>query len=195
MHVTWDAEIWGWFSLAIAIVSYLPYFTSIFAGRTRPHAFSWFVWGPLMLIAFLAQDVSGAGPGAWVTGLTGVLNLLVGVLALFYGERDITRSDWLSFAAALAVIPVWYVTHTPFIAVLLIILIDALGFYPTIRKTLRKPQEECLLTYGLSAFQFFVALFALERFSWTAALYPLAIVLMNGGFVCAVLLRRRAGPA
>jgi hypothetical protein len=193
-----SAQMWGWISLAIAVASYLPYYASIFRGRTRPHAFSWFVWGPLTLIAFFAQDVSGAGAGAWATGLTGILSLLIGVLALFYGERDITRADWLSFAAALIVIPVWYFSRNALAAVALIVMIDALGFYPTFRKTLRKPHEEFLFTYWLCAVQFFVSLLALETFSLTTALYPAAIVAMNSAFVAAVMRRRalaRTGAA
>jgi hypothetical protein len=186
-----DAQLWGWISMAIAVVSYLPYYISIFRGHTKPHAFSWFVWGPLTLIAFFAQDMGGAGAGAWATGLTGLLSLFIGVLALFYGEREITRADRYSFAAALCVIPAWCLTRDALAAVVLVVIIDALGFYPTFRKTLRKPHEEFLFTYWLCAIQFFVSLLALERFNLTTALYPVSIVVMNSAFVIAVMRRRR----
>lgn len=181
----------GWLSLAIAVASYAPYFKSILSGNTRPHAFSWFIWGLLTGIAFFVQDVSGAGPGAWVTGFTAVIALGIALLSLFKGEKNITRSDWITFIAALAVIPVWYGTQDPLYAVILIALIDGLGFYPTFRKSWSKPQEELLIMYYLSALKFAIALLALDQFTPVTALYPASIIFLNLAFIGMIHWRRR----
>ena len=57
----------GIFAIVIGIYSYIPYFRDIVAGRTKPHAFSWFVWALLTGIAFFAQLHGKGGAGAWVT--------------------------------------------------------------------------------------------------------------------------------
>jgi hypothetical protein len=187
---TLSSEIFGWLSLALAIFGYIPYVLSIRAGETKPHCFSWFIWGVLTAIAYAAQTESGAGPGSWATGLTVLVCLLVTALSAVYGEKRITRSDWLTFLAALTAIPIWYATSNPFYAILLVTLIDALGFWPTFRKSWHKPFEEHPLTYTLSAIKFLLSLLAISNFTWTTALYPASLVLMNSAFVIMVLVRR-----
>jgi len=188
-HIT--PEILGWFSLLISVVGYIPYFITILSGKTKPHAFSWLIWAILMTIAFFAQDAGGAGSGAWATGFSAVVAFIIVAFALFKGEKQITRSDWITFIAALSAIPIWYVTKDPLYSVILITVIDALGFYPTFRKSWNKPQEELPLPWGLNSFKFLVALFALECFNWTTALYPASLVLMNGTFFVMIIWRKR----
>src|SRR5580698_5703228 len=61
-------EILGASAILIGCISYVPYFRTIFSGKTKPHAFSWLVWGILTAIAFGGQIVGKGGAGAWVTG-------------------------------------------------------------------------------------------------------------------------------
>lgn len=39
-------DLLGLLSAFLAVVSYVPYLRSIFVANTRPHAFTWLVWGP-----------------------------------------------------------------------------------------------------------------------------------------------------
>ena len=187
-----QAVILAYLAIGIGLASYIPYFFSIAKGKTKPHAFSWFIWGLLTTIAFFAQMAGGAGTGAWVTGFTAALCYAIVVAALFKGEKQITKSDWATFLGALFTLPVWYMTKDPLAAIILITIIDALGFYPTFRKSWHKPHEEMPLAYGLSGLKFLIALFALENFTATTALYPFSLVVMNWIFVAMVLWRRKA---
>jgi hypothetical protein len=36
----------------MTLIGYAPYLRNTLAGRTRPHAFSWLVWGSITAIAF-----------------------------------------------------------------------------------------------------------------------------------------------
>jgi hypothetical protein len=184
--------IFGWITIFLGIVGYIPYILSLYRKQTKPHVFSWFLWGLLTGIAFYAQLSAGAGPGAWVTGLTAVICLGIAGYAVFHGEKHITRSDWMTFIAGLCAIPVWIFTADPLWAIVWVTIIDALGFYPTFRKSYYKPFEEEPLTYALCALKFFVAIFALENFNLTTALYQFSLVVMNGLFVAMVLYRRKA---
>src|SRR3989338_9631999 len=91
----------GIIAIILGFVGYMPYFREMFLGKTRPHVFSWFVWGLLTGIAFFAQIAKGGGAGAWVTGFSAIICFCIAVLAFFYGEKQITKSDWFSFAGAL----------------------------------------------------------------------------------------------
>lgn len=184
-------ELLGITATAIAFISYVPYFRDIFAGKTKPHAFSWLVWSSLTAIGFAGQAADNGGPGAWVTGATALLTFFIFAIALKKGERRITFTDWLSLAGAGIAILFWAITKQPLLSVVLITLIDALGFFPTFRKSYSKPNEETLITYGLSGLKFVIALFALDNFTIATALYPIYLVVANWAFIVMLTVRRK----
>ena len=47
----------------IAIVSYIPYLKDVLKGKTKSHAFSWFVWAMLTGIGFAVQIFEHGGVG------------------------------------------------------------------------------------------------------------------------------------
>lgn len=91
----------GLIATIIGLIGYVPYFRDIFKNKTKPHLFSWLILGLLTVIAFVAQVVEGGGAGAWVTGFTAAICFIVAALALFKGEKNITKSDWFCFVGAL----------------------------------------------------------------------------------------------
>ncbi|HYD35207.1 MAG TPA: hypothetical protein VD999_04025 [Vitreimonas sp.] len=185
-------EILGLLATAIALAGYIPYFRDIWAGRTKPHAFSWLVWGILTAIGFFSQISDGAGPGAWVTGFTALVCVFIFSAALKNGRKDITALDWMSLVGAIFALICWWVTKTAFLSVLLISLIDLLGLVPTVRKSYYKPYEETLITYVLSGFKFVLAIAALEKMSFITAFYPASLIFSNFFFVTLLVIRRRA---
>jgi uncharacterized membrane protein YhfC len=187
--------ILGIAATVIALISYIPYFRDIVARKTRPHAFTWLIWGTLTAIAFVGQIVGHGGPGAWVTGFTALVCLVIAGIAAFDGERNITRLDWLALAGAGAALIAWFLTHSPLLSVILITVIDEIGFVPTLRKSYYRPHEETMSTFVMSGFKWVLGLVALERFTVTTALFPLSIVLASWLFVVMLLIRRRQlGP-
>lgn len=181
----------GSVAMVIGVVSYVPYFRDIFLGTTKPHAFSWLVWSVITGIAFAAQIVEHGGPGAWVTGFTTVTCLMVFVCALFKGSRVFLLIDWLSLTAAFGALGLWWITKEPTLAVIMLTLVDALGFVPTYRKAFSKPHEETLSLYVLSSLKFGIAIAALEVYTISTWLYPASLVVMNMTFVMMVMARRQ----
>lgn len=183
--------ILGVIATAIGFLSYIPYFRDIFKGKTKPHAFSWLVWSVLTGIAFFAQIVKGGGAGSWVNAGTAIMCLSVFVTALFWGERNIKLSDWLSLLGAGAGLALWALTSDPFAAVVLVAIIDALGFIPTYRKSFYKPYEETMSTFMVSTMKYAISLLALGSFNPTTWLFPASLVLTNGAFVILLFIRRK----
>jgi hypothetical protein len=188
-------DILGIAATVLALISYVPYFRDIVARKTRPHAFTWLIWGGLTAIAFVGQIVDRAGPGAWVTGFTALVCLVIAGIAAGDGERNITRIDWIALAGAGAALLAWFLTRGPLLSVILITIIDNLGFVPTLRKSYARPYEETMSTYVMSGAKWILGVIALEHFSVTTALFPLAIVIASWLFVIMLLVRRRQlGP-
>lgn len=177
--------------ILFAFAAYAIYIRNILSGKTKPHAFSWFVWGVLASIAFAAQVSEKGGYGALVMGFTAVSCFFIAVLAFVKGKRDFPLFDWLSLAAAFVALGLWLYTKTPVLSVILITATDAFAFLPTIRKGYLKPREETATTFALSGTKFFLSLFALNRFTIATAFYPSALVAMNVFFVTMLLVRRR----
>lgn len=183
-------ELFGFISAALAVIAYPPYFFSTLKGKTRPHAFSWVLWTLLTWVAFAIQVEGGAGPGAWSTGITGFCTTLIAVVSLKFGEKNITRSDWVAFVAGLCAIPLWIWTKDPTASAILVTIIDLFGFYPTYRKSWHRPHEEMMRTHALSLAKHAVSLPALVVISIPTALYPAALLLANVGLVGMIWMRR-----
>jgi len=155
----------GYITGFTALAANIPYLRNIFAGKTKPHAFSWLVWSVTTCIVFFAQISKDAGAGAWVTGAVSFACFVVFILSLAKGERNFILFDWLSLFAALASLILWWYAKDPTIAVVFLTLTDVIGYFPTYRKGYYKPDEETISLFLIGAINFIVSLFALESFS------------------------------
>ena len=181
----------GAISFIIGIYATYIYIISILRGKTKPHLFTWVIWGIIASIAFAAQLYDNAGPGSWAMGWTAASCVLTALLALKYGEKNITRSDWIAFIASLSAILPWLLTKDPLGSVILISIIDVVAFYPTMRKSWTKPHEEHLGAYHIANLKLFLSLFAMSNFTLVTTLYPMAIIAANLSFLGLCYWRRR----
>ena len=81
-------EFLGGLSTAMKLMAFAPYIYSLYLGRTKPHFFTWLIWGLMMCIAFAIQVTEDAGPGAWITLASAMAYLGVAGYSLFQGEKN-----------------------------------------------------------------------------------------------------------
>lgn len=185
-------EILSAFAIVLTVASFVPYIRSIRAGQTRPHVFSWIIWGVTTCIVFFAQLADAGGAGAWPTGLSGAITFYVAWLIFRKNPHDkITRSDWGFFILALSSLPLWYFTSNPLWAVVILTTVDLLGFAPTFRKAYAAPREEQITFYALLIVRNILSIGALENFSVTTILFPAAISAACVAFIAMIAARRR----
>lgn len=182
--------IFGLVSVALAATGYTSYAVTVLRGRTRPHLFSWWIWGLVMAVAAAVQLTNGAGAGAWVTVFSAAACLAIALLSLRHGDRDIAPSDWVALAGALTILPVWAVTRNPLLAVVMASAIEWLGYYPTMRKSWRRPHQETAITYSLDLTKWLMSLWALTAYTAVTLIYPLALLAANTVLVTIILGRR-----
>lgn len=185
-------EIFGALSVAMMVLSRAVYFTSIYKGKTRPHAFSWLIWAVISAIGFAAQVAEGAGPGSWARGFSAATCLLLVALGYYRGEKNITRGDWLALGAALSCVPLWIITKTPAWSVIIVCFIDTIGYLPTVRKARLKPREESASSYFIASLCALFALFAIENYTVSTWLYTAVLAVSNSALAFFLLGRRRA---
>ncbi len=185
-------ELLSAIAIGLTIFAYYPYIRSIIQGKTKPHVFSWVIWGTSTCIVFLAQLADKGGAGAWVIGFSGIISIYVAFLAYIKrSDSTITRMDRLFFIVAMTSLPIWYLTSDPLWAVLILTTVDVLGFAPTFRRSYISPFEEQLMFYVIMAGRNLVVISALENYSLTTVLFPATIAVVALIFSLMVAYRRR----
>ena len=186
-------EILSAAAIVLTFAAFVPYIRTILSGATKPHVFSWVIWGATTFVVFLAQLEGKGGVGAWPIGVSGGITIFVAFLA--YVKRAdiaITKTDWLFFASAMSSLPLWYLTSDPLWAVVVLTTVDILGFGPTIRKAYSFPHSESLLFFSLFAARNLFVIMALENYSVTTVLFPAVIAAACMLLMAMVAYRRRA---
>lgn len=184
--------LFGAVALALTFVAFYPYIRGILRDETRPHVFTWFIWGVVTLVVFVAQLQDGGGFGAMVIGVSGAITFGIAILALKRGaDRSIVRMDWVFLVLAASALPLWFLTETALSAVIILTILDLLGFGPSVRKAIDRPWEENATFFTIGAIRNVFVLFALGNYTWTTMLFPAAIGLACMLFVIVILARRR----
>ncbi len=186
-------EILSVIAIALTFAAFVPYIRAIVSDTTKPHVFSWVIWGTTTFVAFLAQLEGKGGVGAWPIGVSGIITIFIAFLA--YVKRadiTITKTDWLFFVSAMSSLPLWYVTSDPLWAVVTLTIVDVLGFGPTVRKAYSFPHSESLMFFALFAARNLLVIMALEYYSVTTVLFPAVIAAACMLLLAMVTYRRRA---
>jgi len=166
-------------STITAIAAYVPYARDIFALKTKPHAYTWLIWTITQGIGVLGIWYGG---GSWA-----VLSLAIGTVSVFctflfslkYGTKNITRSDTVILFSALCAILVWWQLKQPLLAVVMVSVIDTLGYIPSLRKTYLEPWSETMISWLAFAAAGIFALIALHEYNLLTMIYLIAMTLAN----------------
>lgn len=193
--IDWKNVI-GLTAVALAFVGYAPYLRDIVRKKTHPHLYSWVLWGFVTLLAFALQFSGGAGIGSMVTLSAALLCFVVIFLSFWSGaKRDIKPIDTVFFVMATVAVFIWLFAKQPVISIILVTIIDMLGFLPTVRKTWNDPHSETLSFYLITTFRFCLAIFALREYSILTALYPIAWTITDALFALMLWWRRKVVKA
>ena len=185
-------EIFSAIAIALTFIEFYPYIRSIMRGDTKPHMFSWIIWGTTTFVVFLAQLDDGGGVGAWPIGVSGGITIFVAITA--YIKRTdvtITTTDWVFFISAMSSLPFWYFTSDPLWAVVILTTVDILGFGPTVRKSYSQPYSESLPFFTIVTVRNLIVILALENYSITTVLFPAAVAAACILLMVMIMYRRR----
>lgn len=165
----------------------------ILANEIYPHPVSWFLWGVVTFVAYYVQRSQNGGSGAWATGLTAAACFLISGLSLknfSKNDEHISALDLCVLALGLSAAWLYWSEENPQWAAMSATAADLIGYGPTILKGWKRPHDDDPISFFLNGIKFLVALGALESYSVSTALYPLAIGTTNIG-VSFLLVRLR----
>ena len=182
--------VYGFIASATALVAYSFYIWNIYRGSTKPHAFSWLIWGFATGVVFIAQVIKGGHYGAWVTGVSCFICFVICIAAFIEGDRTPTHRDYLYLVLSLAALPIWYFLDDPTISILWITGVDVIGYLPTIEQACERPNEDSAMSFLLNSIKFIFGIAGLASYPLVTWVYPAVLVFMNG-LVAAILFVRR----
>ena len=169
----------------------LKYLQSVLQGETKPHIYTIILYVLITGIIFYTQILSGAWFWAMYVGITCVFWILIFFLSFRYGIKDITFSDKLSLSLALISIPIWYATWDPFLAVILLIIVDIFSSYPTVRKTYTDPYSENIYVFVIEFMWLIFSILALTQINFNSSAYLFYILGFDVFMFVLIYLRRR----
>ena len=180
----------GALAITVQIIGYIAYFIGIFKGKTKPHAFTWFVFSVVNIVAFIAVLTSGGGAGSWVLGMNVFACSAIALIGLRQKQVAYDMYDWLALTGALIGVFLWWLTDNPLYAVVLVAFADAIGSIPTFRKAYRKPFEENALSFFSTAISHPLAILALRSFALVTWFYSASLIFIDLSLVILILIRR-----
>ena len=134
------------------------------------------------------------GGGGW-----GALALVVGTVLVFFtfllslklGTRNITKADTIVLIAALFAVVVWWQLKNPLLAVMMVSLIDVVGYFPSFRKTFHEPWSETVVSWLAFSGTNVLSPLALGEYNVLTMTYLIAITTANLGLVMISISRRK----
>lgn len=174
----------------LTIIAYIPYLKDIFARKTHPHLFTWFIWMLTQGTAAVALLHGGGKFGSFslITGT--MLVMFIFLLSFEYGTKDVSKNDKIILALALFAIMIWRQLDSPLLAILMVSIIDGAGYIPTIRKSFNDPWGETLSFWAMMAVVDCLAIIANAKYNLLTLTYLSVIFLLNI-FVYSVCVYRR----
>jgi hypothetical protein len=175
----------------LGLIGFLPYLRDILKLKTKPHIYTWLIWSITQTTAVIGIIKGG---GSW-----GGLNLIVGtifviaisIFSIKYGSKNITKRDTIILILAILSIIVWWQLKQPILSIIMISIIDLVGYIPSIRKAYQDPWSETLSTWLLFSIGNIFAFMALYEYNLLTTTYLVSITLANIVMFLICIFRRR----
>ncbi len=177
-------------AVILAFIGYIPYVYNIIKKKTTPHCFTWFISTISGFTLYALQVFGGGGIGAWSLLAASIICLIIFILSLRIGNKNITRSDVVFLILALLSLVLWLIVKQPILSLLLLNTVEILGFAPTIRKSWNSPYSETLFLYEVCIVRHGISILALQQFNVLTVLTPALWTVVNVVITLILVVRR-----
>lgn len=169
------------FAVAIRLIGGAAYAQAVIKGRAKPNPITWFFWGVVPMIVFVAQVTEGAWIAAIMSLALGISPMVIFLLSL---KKNWSRAHFTPATTACAVVAAggivaWQLTDNPMLAILFSIIADIFASIPTIIKAYAHPKSEVALPYVLSMVSMVITLFTITQWTLAAYAFPVYMLLIN----------------
>jgi hypothetical protein len=138
-----------------------------------------------------SQFAEGATQSLWLIGAIAITEIIIFILAIFYGMGGMTKRDIWRLAGAGFALLLWFLTKNAAPALYLVISIDGIATVLTMVKVYEHPMTETYTPWILTGVAGLFSLAAIGRFSLILMTYPFYTLVINFVVVAVILLARR----
>lgn len=160
--------------------AYLFYIVAIIKGHTKPSRATWFIWGAIGIILAVSYRASGGENTIWVPVSEAIAPIIIGLLAIKYGEGGAEITDIVAFIGAILSLFLWWYFGSPVIALVANLAIDFFAAMPTVIKAWHRPKEEDRFAWTLTQTGNVFNLFAIDSFAFGVVVYPVYTFIIDG---------------
>lgn len=175
----------------LAVAGNIPYLYDMVKGRIKPHPYTWFIWSIVSGTVLVGQITKGAGWGIIPFSASEMFTFIIFLFSLRYGFKKIPRRDtYFLIAALLGLIP-WIVTRDPTWSVVIMVTIDVIAFFPTIKKAHTSPKSEEPTLYATNVLRHVLTLFTLTHYNIATTFHSIMMIVTNSTMVRVLISKKR----
>lgn len=189
--------VWVVFGIAagaLSTVDSVPYIRDVLRGSTRPHRGTWCIWSVLGITAFSSQLADGARWSLLMIGIQAISVTIVFVLSIRRGVGGLGAADLALLALAGTGIAGWFLSSTPLVATVCVVVADLAGASLMLPKAWRDPRSETPSMFALSAVSGLLGAAAVGVFDPGLLVYPVYFAAVNAATAVVIVMRRQAVP-
>jgi energy-converting hydrogenase Eha subunit A len=161
-------------------------------GEVKPNRVSWLIWGIAPMLASTISYLEGAGFSALPVFFSGFLPFLV-FCASFINPKAYWKLGFLDYTCgilSLVTLIFWGITKHSVAAIGLLILVDAIAFFPSIIKAWKFPETETYTSYLATAIAAIMGLCIVEQWVFTEYAF-LAYLAVICGAMTVIVVRKK----
>jgi hypothetical protein len=178
-------------AVLLAIIGNVPYLFNVLTKKIKPHPYTWFIWSIVSMVTLFAQIQKGGGLAVIPTAAAEIFTIIIFILSIKYGFKDIDKRDNIFLVIALLGLIPWAITKDPTISVIVVVCIDLVAFIPTLIKTYRQPESESSILFIANVLRHVITLYLVEKINIATTLHSLTMIVTNTLMVIFIHRRRK----
>jgi hypothetical protein len=166
---------------AFSFAAYIPYALACVQGEQKPERASWAIWMLSNVLILLSYYALGARATIWVPLAYVLGSAMITALSFIYGKDGWGILRQLALVVAFVSAIRWLFFENIFLALVLNMSIDFIGYIPNLAKLWKNPKvQENVGTWALYFFGTVLNIAAISSWTLEIALLPVVLVIMNG---------------
>jgi len=129
------------------ITGYIPYIYEVLKGTDVPNRASWFIWSLSTATILFGVNATGTHEAIWVPIADAIGCFIIFILSIKLGVGGWSKTDKVSLLLCLLSLVVWWLTGNILVALIANLLIYVSGYIPTIKKSIKNPEQESFIAW------------------------------------------------
>lgn len=129
------------------IAGYIPYIYEVLKRTDIPNRASWFIWSLSTATILFGVHGTGTNEAIWVPIADAIGCFIIFILSFKLGVGGWSKTDKISLLVCLLSLIIWWLTGNALVALIANLLIYTSGYVPTIKKSIKNPEQESLTAW------------------------------------------------